>query len=107
MQPLHAHLWLGRACCRWDGVTAPPEMRCTSDDTAGRSPRVRDQGSVGQALRECWEPRSQAPGTEPGFGASQTLGDYRLRLSGQITPTGPGDQGMNIPERLADSHFLD
>ena len=87
---------------------APPALRHTSDDTAGRSPPpVRDQGSAGQALRECREPGSQAPGTEPGFGASQTLGDHKLRLNGQVTPTGPGDQGMNTPERLADSHFLD
>ena len=86
---------------------ALPALRHTSDDTAGRSPPVRDQGSGGQALRERWEPGSNAPGTEPGFGASQTLGDHRLRLGGQVTPTGPGDQGMNTPERLADSHFLD
>ena len=64
-------------------------------------------GTRGAPVKPSANAGSQAPGTEPGFGASQTLGDHKLRLNGQVTPTGPGDQGMNTPERLADSHFLD
>lgn len=75
-----------------------------SDDMAGHSPR---SGTRGTPVNTSENAGSQAPGTEPGFGASQALGDCRLRLSGQITPMGPGDQGMNTAERLADSHFLD
>lgn len=45
IKPLHAHLWLGRAWCHWDGMTARPGLMHMSDDTAGHSPRSGTRGT--------------------------------------------------------------